>query len=142
MSVREGLSSATNSKEGQDVNSHLLLEGACSSESSRVRQARKLCVWSSWKSFTLDSWVLEIISMIFSTACFIAIVAILIAFNGKKRPSISYDLSLNAIISILATACKSSLVFAVGEAIGQLKWVWFQDRRELFAMQSTQIPSL
>ena len=142
MSVREALPSATSSKEGQDVNFQLLLEGACSSGSLRAKLTRKRCVWISWKSFMLDSWVLEIISMIFSTACFIAIVAILVAFNGKKRPNISYDLSLNTIISMLATACKSSLVFAVGEAIGQLKWVWFQDRRELAAMQSTQIPFL
>lgn len=83
------------------------------------------------------------VSMIFSTACFIAIVAVLIAFNRKKRPNISYDLSLNTIVSVLATACKSSLVFAVGEAISQLKWVWFQDRKELVAMQGTQItPSM
>lgn len=141
MSVGEALST-TNNNRGQDVNSELLLEGGCSSEGSREMPIRKPCFWSSCKSFMLGSLVLQIVSMIFSTACFIAIAAVLIAFNGEKRPHISYDLSLNTIISMLATACKSSLVFAVGEAISQLKWVWFQDRRELVAMQSTRIPPL
>lgn len=59
MPVGEGLSSATNSKEGQDVNYQVLLDGACSSESSRTKPTRKRCVWISWKSFMLDSWVLE-----------------------------------------------------------------------------------
>lgn len=31
---------------------------------------------------------------------------------------------VKAIIATLATASKSSLVFVVGEAIGQLKWIW------------------
>ncbi|KAJ5096671.1 hypothetical protein N7456_007392 [Penicillium angulare] len=134
ISFRKGLFSGTNDQEGQDVNSQLVSE-ACSSETPLANPTRKQHDWSWWRSIIMDSWALEIVSMLFSIACFIAIVSVLIVFNGKKRPNISYNLSLNTIVSILATASKSSLVFAIGEAISQLKWDWFQDCKELISMQ-------
>ena len=80
--------------------------------------------WS-WKYLVLDTWLPEIVAILFSVACFIAICAILIAYNEESQPELRYGLSLNAIVSALATGCKSSLTFVIGEAMGQLKWVWF-----------------
>ncbi|KAJ9485191.1 hypothetical protein VN97_g8163 [Penicillium thymicola] len=80
----------------------------------------------SWNTRCLDTWLLEILAAIFSIACFIAICAILLAYNNKTRPDLWYGLSLNAIISVLATGCKSSLLFMIGEALSQIKWVWFR----------------
>jgi len=37
----------------------------------------------------------------------------------------AHDLSLNTIISVLATGCKSALLLVTAEAISQLKWLWF-----------------
>ncbi|CAG8947796.1 unnamed protein product [Penicillium salamii] len=79
----------------------------------------------SWRSLCLDTWFPEIVATAFSIACFIAICGILISYNQKSRPGLQYGLSLNAIISVLATSCKSSLIFVIGEAMGQLKWSWF-----------------
>ncbi|CAG8045873.1 unnamed protein product [Penicillium olsonii] len=79
------------------------------------------------RAILLDSWLLESIAVGFSAGCFIAIAVVLYVFDGKLRPEIGHDINLNTIVSILATGSKSALVFAVGEAIGQLKWVWFQD---------------
>ncbi|KAJ5710998.1 hypothetical protein N7488_005154 [Penicillium malachiteum] len=90
----------------------------------------------SWSSIPLDTWILEGASLSFSVACLISIHGILITYNGKERPNFVYSISLNAIISVLATGCKSSLVFVVGEGISQLKWLWFQNRRELSYMQT------
>ncbi|KAL4887793.1 hypothetical protein BDV59DRAFT_196983 [Aspergillus ambiguus] len=78
----------------------------------------------------LDTWFYEILAIVFSVACFVSIVGVLVAYNKKPAPSLSYGLTLNAIISILATASKSALIFAIGECIGQLKWVWFYKRRK------------
>ncbi|CAG8237385.1 unnamed protein product [Penicillium salamii] len=61
----------------------------------------------SWSSITLDTWILEGASLAFSIACLVSIYGILFAYNGKPRPEISYNISLNAIVSVLATACKS-----------------------------------
>ncbi|CAG8313442.1 unnamed protein product [Penicillium salamii] len=75
----------------------------------------------SWRSLCLDIWFPEIVATIFSIACFVAIYGILYAYSDEIRPELHYGLSLNAIISLLATGCKSSLTFVIGEAMGQLK---------------------
>ncbi|KAJ5413806.1 hypothetical protein N7509_000433 [Penicillium cosmopolitanum] len=90
----------------------------------------------SWSSITLDTWILEGASLGFSIACLMSIYGILFAYNGKPRPEFPYNVSLNAIVSVLATACKSSLIFVVGAGLSQLKWVWFQNRRKLSSIQA------
>lgn len=96
-----------------------------------VSEETKFRKHENWNARCLDTWLLEIVAGIFSVACFIAICAILIAYNGKTRPELWYGLSLNAIISVLATGCKSSLLFTVGEALSQTKWVWFSSAPRL-----------
>lgn len=81
--VNMGLSSAPNGNEGQDVNSQLLSE-ASSLEDLQAKSTRKRHVRNSCKSVVLHSWVLEAVSMAFSVACFIALVAVLLASNGKE----------------------------------------------------------
>ncbi|KAL2858633.1 hypothetical protein BJX68DRAFT_262184 [Aspergillus pseudodeflectus] len=73
----------------------------------------------------VDTWSYECLTMIFSLACFGAVVSLLVVTDGKPPPSFAYGLTLNAIVSLLGTACKSSLIFVIGECIGQLKWTWF-----------------
>ena len=75
--------------------------------------------------------------LLFSIACFIAICIVLMVFQNKVRPEMAYDLSLNAIVSVLATGCKSALILVVGEAICQLKWLHFgnSEHKKLSDMQ-------
>lgn len=89
------------------------------------------------KSIWLDTWLFESLALVFSVACFVAILGLLSAYNNKVRPEMAYNLSLNAIISILATGCKSSLVLVIGEAMCQLKWLHFKStsKSQLFGMQ-------
>ncbi|KAK5937970.1 hypothetical protein PMZ80_009559 [Knufia obscura] len=72
-----------------------------------------------------DSWCPELSALVLSSACTIAIYAVLGAFDGRPNPSFKYGLTLNALISILATTSKVALIFAVSNALSQLKWVWF-----------------
>lgn len=74
---------------------------------------------------SLDTWLFEIMAAIFSVACFASMCGVLIAYDNKPRPDLRYGLTLNAVISILATGCKSSLLFTIGESISQAKWSWF-----------------
>ncbi|KAJ5710541.1 hypothetical protein N7488_004697 [Penicillium malachiteum] len=85
--------------------------------------------------FWLDTWRFEAIVLLFSIACFIAICIVLMVFQNRVRPEMAYDLSLNAIVSVLATGCKSALILVVGEAICQLKWLHFSERRKLSDIQ-------
>ncbi|CAG8213515.1 unnamed protein product [Penicillium salamii] len=77
------------------------------------------------RSLTSDTWIYEGVAMVFSVLCFIATITVLRVYEHKARPNLAYGITLNAIISILATGSKSSLLFVIGECIGQLKWVWF-----------------
>lgn len=84
---------------------------------------------SRWHSLTSDTWFYEIIAINFSILCFVATICVLWVYDQKPVPLFSYGVTLNTMISILATGCKTSLVFLLGGSIGQLKWIWFQDAR-------------
>ncbi|KAL3493505.1 hypothetical protein BJX62DRAFT_235333 [Aspergillus germanicus] len=90
-------------------------------------------------SRVLNTWFYEILAAIFSIGCFIAIVAILIAYDGKPTRTFAYSLTPNTPVSILATASKAPPLFMIGECTGQLKWLWFYkgegERQQLSGMQ-------
>jgi hypothetical protein len=102
---------------------------------SPFRAAKK--TYQIWNTRCLDTWLLEALATVFSIACFIAICAILLVYDQKARPELRYGLSLNAIISILATGCKASLMFMIAEVVSQLKWIWFRSKpKQLLDMQT------
>lgn len=75
-----------------------------------------------------DTWTLEVVAAIFAVACLVSIVAVLKVYDGHATPNIPYDITLNAIISTLSTLGKSTLLYAVCEAMGQFKWDWYHGR--------------
>lgn len=87
------------------------------------------------KSIYSDSWFWEILSVIFSTLCFTATITTLAFYNGKSEPNMPKGITLNAIVSILASGTKSSLIFVTSQSIGQLKWIWFRRKRKLLDLQ-------
>lgn len=89
-----------------------------------------------FRRLLLNNWLGEILGIIFSLACFIALAIILYTYNGQRLPRMKYGLTLNAIVSILATGSKASLMFVVASAISQLKWCWFISDRPLRDLQS------
>ncbi|KAI0401713.1 hypothetical protein F4802DRAFT_420117 [Xylaria palmicola] len=73
------------------------------------------------------SWTLELITLSLSVIFFAAQVALLAWVMNKPYYRVwSAPLSLNTVIAILTTACRASQLHAVGEAIGQMKWVNFK----------------
>ncbi|KAI0549841.1 hypothetical protein F4679DRAFT_544869 [Xylaria curta] len=86
----------------------------------RRRVANHSGIWAS-------TWLWEILSIILSGICIILIFVILKIHNQKPVPQFAYGITLNAIISTLATFSKSLLLVSVAAAISQLKWHWFQN---------------
>jgi hypothetical protein len=78
---------------------------------------------------TLDTWAPEILALFISVASIGAITALLGWYKGKRSPELPYGITLNAIVSILATVSRSMLIFAVSMCIGQLKWCWYHERK-------------
>lgn len=91
-----------------------------------------------WTSLSLDTWFWEWLSIAFSVLCFIATVGLLLAYHNSPSPNLPHGLTLNTIVSVLATASKASLLLTIGTSIGQLKWIWFQQdsKRQLYNLQS------
>ena len=84
-----------------------------------------------------NTWAFETLAMLFSALTLIAIAVVLWVYDNKTRPHMPYGMNLNAIVAILATASKSSLLCAVTGVISQLKWTWFQVRgRRLHDIQT------
>lgn len=86
--------------------------------------------------FCLDTWYWEILSVIFSLLFTVAIVATLGYYNGRSEPSLPKGVTLNAMVSVLATGTKSYLIFVTSQSIGQLKWIWFRRRHRLIDLQT------
>jgi hypothetical protein len=84
----------------------------------------------------LDSWFYECAALAFSVGCLAALAVMLGIYDGKETPQLPYNITLNALISALSTAAKSSLLFAVAGTLGQVKWAWFTENRKLSDMQT------
>jgi hypothetical protein len=78
----------------------------------------------------IKRWLLEIVSWVFSAMCMAAVIVVL--FILKDDPLTKWSLvnkiglTLNAYISILSKLAGAALLLPVSEALGQLKWSWFQ----------------
>ena len=81
--------------------------------------AQRRGTWFTW-------WKLELLNVLLSTACMLAIVGILLGYQNRLLSSWPYArFSLNSAIALLATVARTSLLFAVTASIGQRKWQWF-----------------
>ncbi|EHK50836.1 hypothetical protein TRIATDRAFT_94133 [Trichoderma atroviride IMI 206040] len=75
-----------------------------------------------------DYWGWEIFGVLGSAAIIVGIAVILDRFDGKRQPSWEH-VSLNSLISWLSTAAKFCLLMPISRGLGQLKWVWFAEKK-------------
>lgn len=106
-----------------------------SSEDMKRGNAREIFI-AAYNRGALDSWFYECAALAFSVGCLVALGVMLTIYDGKKTPQLPYNILLNALISVLSTAAKSSLLFAVVGTLGQVKWAWFTENRQLSDMQT------
>lgn len=79
-----------------------------------------------------DWWWWELVSWLVSFSCVMAIVGILLYYDGKRQPShVIKGITLNATISSFSAIAKVAMILPVSEAIGQLKWLWFKKENKL-----------
>lgn len=74
----------------------------------------------------IKRWLLEIISWIISASCMGAVIGVMIFHRDKPLPRWPLGLTLNAYIAILSKVSGAALLLPTSEALGQLKWSWFQ----------------
>lgn len=74
-------------------------------------------------------WLVEIISWCISALCTAIIIIVLFIYQRRPIPKWPLGLTLNAFISVLAKIASAALLLPVSEALGQLKWNWFQGKQ-------------
>ena len=91
---------------------------------------------SCYHTLFTDWWLWEILAVLLSLSTFSTIIAILVIYDGSNVAQLPQGISLNAIISILSTISKASLIFSVSATLSQFKWLLFSGRtRQLEDLQ-------
>jgi uncharacterized protein DUF3176 len=83
----------------------------------------------------LTDWLFEVLCGILSLACLIAITIVLHAFDNRPVPTWRYGITLNTIVSLLASISTFSLIIPITAGLSQLKWLWFREKRSLADFQ-------
>ena len=76
-------------------------------------------------------WILEFFCCIFALGCLLAIIALLRSFDGQPIPQWRFGITLNTIVSLLATFLAFSLTVPLSACLSQLKWLRFRRERPL-----------
>ncbi|GIZ46954.1 hypothetical protein CKM354_001005600 [Cercospora kikuchii] len=114
-----------------------LLPARPSSQQNQISEASSLekdvrRKWHAPRSQTLQSsmrlWWFEVLGITTSVAALLAIFGILFACNDKPLSDWNAALRPNTIVAVLSTVSKSAMLMVVGQCIGQLKWVYFEQR--------------
>jgi hypothetical protein len=96
--------------------------GAASNFAQRIEQ--RLWKYSASRN-VVKRWLLEIVSWLLSATCMAGILIMLFVYKDKRIPNWPLGLTLNAYISVLSKIASAGLLLPVSEALGQLKWSWF-----------------
>lgn len=83
------------------------------------------CKIGVWRQAMRD-WLLEIASLLVSMACVPALAALLVHYNEEALPEWSLGLTLNTVVALLSTLCRSAFMYLVVEGIAQAKCLWFK----------------
>lgn len=85
---------------------------------------------------TKGNWTWEIISILLSIGCIVAIAVVVAVLNGKPLSEWGLPIRPNSLVSIFAAISKAALIFPVAQSISQLKWLYYrQDHRALIDIQ-------
>ena len=80
--------------------------------------------WSRASSFLEDWWFWELLGLLLSAGALAAIVGLLAHYDNRPQP-LWRHVSLNTVVSWLATVAKFMAMIPLTRGLGQLKWDWF-----------------
>lgn len=83
----------------------------------------------------------EIVCCLIALGCLLAIIALLYSFDGQALPRWRYGITLNTIVSLLATVLIFSLTAPVSACLAQLKWLRLHRERQLAEFETIETAS-
>ncbi|KAK1579917.1 uncharacterized protein LY79DRAFT_521731 [Colletotrichum navitas] len=81
------------------------------------------------------SWMFEVVSLVVAILATTAIIGVLGAYDGKPLASWHFQITINAVIALLATVATATMAVVLSSGISQLKWIHFIRRRPLSDME-------
>lgn len=120
---KDYISLQTQSARHQDGNI-IVEENATSSDPAPERDISLQVVRSPFRW-----WCFEILSIVIAAVCLGGIVLVLALYDGKSQESWPSEvLTINGLIAILATTCRTCFMVAVGAGLAQGKWQQLSSR--------------
>ena len=86
-------------------------------------------------------WISEIVCCLIALGCLLAIFALLYSFDGQALPRWRYCITLNTIVSLLATVLIFALTAPVSACLAQLKWLRLHRERQLVEFETIETAS-
>ena len=80
-----------------------------------------LRVWNDW-------YFVDLFCLALSICASLGLFALLHHFQGSSLPHWPWGVSLNTVVSFVAISSRALMLVCVGSSIGQLKWLWFNER--------------
>jgi magnesium-transporting ATPase (P-type) len=82
---------------------------------------------SAWARLS-TTWWMEIITIFLSTGFIIGLIAILASFQNRLTTEWTFFISINAVVAIVITAARATLLATVSVCLSQEKWNHFNNR--------------
>ncbi|KAI1084917.1 hypothetical protein F5B20DRAFT_576233 [Whalleya microplaca] len=83
------------------------------------------------RSHVFRYWAAEMTSLLVSFGSLMAIVGVLVRYDGAPQPDWPAGINLTSLVALLSTICRAMMLTPVAEALSELKWWWFKDHRPL-----------
>lgn len=84
--------------------------------------------WATPPKNVINIWKREIVGMFIACAALAGIITLLRLWSGKPTRNWTRHITINTVISILATCIRASTVVTLAEILSQLKWSWYKKK--------------
>lgn len=89
-----------------------------------------------WEAFQDFTWGFELLALLFAMASTIAVCVILGHANNRLLSDWTLPIQPNSLISVFSTLAKAALMVPIASVVSQMKWIWFEEPRNLANLQS------
>lgn len=83
---------------------------------------------STYPKLLSSTWFIEVITICISFVCIAALVVILMHFQNRLLSEWSFFISFNAVVAIIITAAKTTLLATITKCLSQEKWIHFNNK--------------
>lgn len=99
---------------------------AVTSESSSLRSGGKSKAGRKTVLSSHETWTFEILALMVALGAVAAIIGVVAHYNGQALPDWPHDITLNALIALLATFANATISVCLSSGISQAKWIRFK----------------